>query len=198
MSNTAYIKVTVFSSLLPLNIINFTAVPKGATVLLNWSTANEMSAGSFIIESSRNGSSYYAIGKLPSMGKTLSMQNNYSYQYTGLSAGVNNFRIKLTDINGFVKYSEQVKVKIKDNGVITVFPNPASQFVTLRFDNGWLNKPATIHLLTATGELLLQKKIASLQVTEATDVSQLLSGNYIIQIIADGIIINKAIKVQHN
>jgi len=196
--NAAQVNGMSFGSLQPIDIINFIVVQKGEIIVLNWSTANELNDGSFAIEYSRNGAPFTAVGRLTSMGKTLSIQNDYTYQYTGFSTGISSFRLTLTDVNGLVKHSETVVVRVKENGNLTVFPNPASQQVTLRFDNGWTSKPAVIQLLKSTGEVVLLKEVTALKWAESIEVSQLVSGNYLIQVICNGTVITKAVKIQHD
>ena len=113
------------ASVLPLNLLSFSASLKGTTTNLYWSTSSEDNVKNFTLERSINGGlSFNTIFIKNANGGTL--LNEYA-EYDDVSGlkGKILYRLKVTDIDGKFTYSKieivNVTVQLKS---ITVSPNP--------------------------------------------------------------------------
>lgn len=150
---------------LPLTWLYFNGVKKDKDVLLRWATGSEINTKNFIVERSYNGSTFTAIGTVNAMGFS-TVTTNYSFTDTGaLSLPVNvlYYRLKQVDRDGKNSYSIVVTIRLDRNTtdpVITVYPNPFSQTITLKVIAGSsVDKTNSIDLYTVQGKLVYHKTI---------------------------------------
>lgn len=92
---------------LPIELINFEVNCINNQTVLNWCTASETNNNYFTIEHSSNGNSFTEIGFVLGQGTT---SNKHCYQFTSSInlQGVNYYRIKQTDYDGKISYSNIV------------------------------------------------------------------------------------------
>lgn len=149
MTDAAGNNVAVFDNLviqnsailtLPLQLLSFSAEAKNNNVLLTWSTNREINTKLFEIQRSTDGLHFITIDAIFAKGG-YSITNNYTYIDSKAINGNNYYRLKMIDSDEKFTYSTVKKVSFLVNKtIITVFPNPAIDFVTLQVNN---NQPAT-------------------------------------------------------
>jgi len=83
---------------LPVELIHFEAKCNNSAVYLAWSTGSELNAGHFVVERSRDGITYQAIGQVPAAGNTHSL-TNYTFVDDGPLAVVY-YRLRQVDLDG--------------------------------------------------------------------------------------------------
>ena len=110
---------------LPLRLLSFDGVKDANKIQLRWQTASEQNTKTFDIEFSENASQWNSIGKINAAGNSTS-QRTYSFTHNSPVNGVNFYRLKQTDINGYVSYSKIVPITLTIKGVSinSVYPNP--------------------------------------------------------------------------
>ncbi len=150
---------------LPLTWLYFNGVKKDKDVLLRWATGSEINTKNFVVERSYNGSTFAAIGTVNAMGFS-TVTTNYSFTDTGalgLPVNVLYYRLKQVDRDGKNSYSIVVTIRLDRNTtdpVITVYPNPFSQSITLKVIAGSsVDKTNSIDLYTVQGKLVYHKTI---------------------------------------
>ncbi len=104
---------------------------------LSWATAWEKNSAYFDVQRSSNAKSFEAIGRVTSTGNSQAIQ---TYEFTdepGGQAALLYYRLKQVDMDGKVMYSSIIAVRHELGPVLslTVYPNPASEQLNLRFDN---------------------------------------------------------------
>jgi len=110
---------------LPVSLLNFDAVKQTNSVLLKWTTENEVNALQFIVERSSNGIDYNSIGSV--MANNTSGTNYYSFPDDHPVTGINYYRLQAVDRNTTFKYSPVVKIKFGAGAdKILLYPNPVS------------------------------------------------------------------------
>ena len=122
---------------LPLRFTSFTAIAKNAGAQLNWSTANETSIKSFVVERSFDGISFEPIKTVQPKGSASSVTNAYEAVDASVTRNVS-YRIRSTDLDGKVSYSDIKTVGANSSNVsaeIVSYPNPAANVVNLKFNN---------------------------------------------------------------
>ena len=115
--------------LLPVQLTRFTAQQEQNRILLNWQTALEINNDHFIIESSKNGIEFQAIGKVEGAGTSYQLRE-YSFLDESPFLGINYYRLKQVDVDGKYAYSEFASAEHRQSKT-ELYPNPVAENVTL-------------------------------------------------------------------
>jgi CshA-type fibril repeat protein len=186
-----------FSSAVPVDIISFTATKNGVNALLKWSTAQELNSSYFEIERSADGVSFTTIGKVKAAGNS-GIRIDYQFEDLATIAGNNFYRLKETDIDGRVQYSDVRVLRFEESGRFVIYPNPAVNEVKIKFSgDNMINRPAVINVVSADGKLMSQKKISVLNRVEKIDVRRFVTGSYFIHIVSGSTTMIKPFKIIH-
>jgi hypothetical protein len=159
----------------PLKLISFFATPQDKTAQLSWATENELSAGSYQLEQSIDGSTFQKIGSVPAHNN--SSRNDYSFT-TNLSANTVLYRIKMIDNQGGFVYSNSVVVKRKQQNAISIFPNPAVNNISIAHPK--VNGTATITLYTIDGKQIQNIALEKNAVETILPINYLAQGTYLV------------------
>jgi trimeric autotransporter adhesin len=170
---------------LAYHLLNFTANKAiGKQVQVNWITEHEENYTRFTVERSTDGGKTFTIlGGVPSAGEG-------AYGFLDKNPGENNlYRLKQEDINNNITYSHIIPVGFSNqsnnlaDSNINVFPNPAINQVKMTVNTAINNNAASYHFTITNSYGLPIKQGTSNQATWETNVSDLLPGTYIIQIV---------------
>ncbi len=192
-ANTVNVKIDAgitSSIVLPVQLVSFTAQPKGTDVQLNWVVSEELNVSGYEVEFSTDGSRFTVIGTVVS-----SNSHNYGLLHTAAVKGMNYYRLKSVDKNGKVSYSGVRIVNLGKIAGVLVYPNPATDEVRVTFAAAMINKPVVMSVLSMDGKLVQVQRTAAASQTETLNVSRLSSGKYLLQILAGDEQINKTIEV---
>ena len=172
-------------STLPVILTGFSAVLNSKTITLDWSTMQEVNANNFVIERSADGSVWNAIGTVTAKGNSAT-QTDYTFTDETPGAGINYYRLKMTDLDNRYEYTE-VKV-IRSSSVVSsvsFFPNPARDYVNVSLGQA-SGAELTIRLVNLSGQVLQEKKAAGGGIV-SFPVQQYTAGLYILVVTgADG------------
>jgi Secretion system C-terminal sorting domain len=182
-----------FSSILPVKLENFTATVQGNKVIINWIVSEEVNIDLYDAEFSADGRSFTSIGTVKSVNST--ERKTYSLSHASTLTGINYYRLKIKDLDGTVKYSDIRKINFANQNVISVYPVPAKETINITIAGTIINKPATIKITSMEGRIVYRKVAAALSQTETIDISKLLPGKYIINIISGNERINRSFEV---
>ena len=141
---------------LPVKLLSFTAQKAGNKVVLNWSTAAEISSDYFAVERSGDGNKWETIGTVKSQVNSTAIQN-YSYDDNAPLNGANFYRLRQVDLNGHFGYSDVRTVQFTAQWLVHVYPNPASDFLVLEFNND-KEERASISVQTTLGSTVFMKE----------------------------------------
>ncbi len=118
---------------LPVELVSFTATPKGAVVNLEWITAFEENNDYFEIERSKKGVQFNTLTKVDGAGTVANGQNTfYNYQDRNPILGTSYYRLKQVDLDGTFQYSQVVSVKLAPEAHVA-YPNPTVQGTPVNF-----------------------------------------------------------------
>lgn len=178
--NTLFASTTSPVSL-PLTLLNFTAVPDGKDVLLQWKTAEEVQTSEFIIERSRDGNSYAQLGNpVPAAGNS-SAALSYSAKDDDPFNGVNYYRLRMVNQDGSFQYSPVRTVQFSANGTINVYPTlnrTGIVYIQLPLDM----EHAVISLTNVAGQQLGSRLSSTEGATRQVSLSGLAKGIYFINV----------------
>jgi hypothetical protein len=144
--------------------------------VLRWETAQEINTAYFELQRQYGGGSFSTVATLAARG---SVTSSAVYEFTDITAaaGLNNYRLKMVDIDGKTDYSKTITIR---NGVIrelSVFPNPA---------HGWVmaehaaSRNAHISITSLIGHTLIKVLTAANSNNTRIDVHTLSPGVYIL------------------
>ena len=160
---------------LPLNFLSFTAQNCNKnSVCLNWKTANEQNVSHFEIERSADGIVFKNVGT-----KEANNQSANSYASVDDISALQNsrqifYRIKQIDADGKFSYSSVQIIKASDKNLITVFPNPAINTITV----SGVNNIRQMKLYDIGGRVLSEWKTS----VQEINVGNLQKGTYILKV----------------
>lgn len=116
---------------LPVDLVAFKAQVIGSEVELFWQTGWERQNAHFIIERSLTGSHWSVLGKVEGAGES-QQAREYRFRDDSPNRGTSLYRLRQTDLNGRVTYSEIREVRLTEEGEgWTLYPNPAGNAYTV-------------------------------------------------------------------
>jgi hypothetical protein len=125
----------IINSPLPIELISFSAklIPQGF-VLTEWETATEINNDYFTIYRSKNLIDWKEIGKINGAGNS-NLKKKYSLADSHpLSSEHTYYKLKQTDFDGKMSFSQVVVVSIENEDEFKVFPNPSNDILNLIYD----------------------------------------------------------------
>ena len=174
---------------LGVHLLNFTAVKATNGAEIGWVTENEADYTSYTVErSSDNGVTFIALDEIMSSGL-----GTYSFLDKTPPVAADQYRLKITDLNGVITYSKIVTLIYgKGNSgvvanIINVYPNPASSIIGLSVTQNTLpsSNAGTVSykiiITNSSGSIV--KTAFSAGATWGGNVSGFLPGTYVIQVL---------------
>jgi subtilisin-like proprotein convertase family protein len=168
---------------LPVGLVSFdAAVVDNHSVRLNWETSSEQNNDYFVVERSASGfESWEEVTSVDGAG-TSDISNFYAALDEVPLNGMSYYRLKQVDFNGQVRVHETESVYIDIAGMndLIIFPNPATDKVTVQGDAISLS---TFQLLNELGQDV-RTKTPSFKPNDGAlvlDISSLSSGVYVIK-----------------
>lgn len=166
---------------LPAELIAFTGNCKDKTKKLLWSTYTETNNDYFEIETLDSENEFISIGKVSGSGNSNVLRN---YEYEIENTSFNYYRLKQTDFNGTYKYSEILHLDCGTENTISVYPNPASEYIFIQTDKESENLEWMIY--DYNGKMILTGKVYDENsLVHKIDIADLPKGIYFI-IVSDG------------
>jgi len=143
------------ATFLPVELLYFNAEYNGKTVDLTWASASEKNNRNFTVERSKNGTDFEAV--LTVKGKnTTNTTSVYQDVDQNPFTGISYYRLKQTDLDGTVMYSQITAVETHGANIVTVFPNPtATGVIHVSSRQGTVLQ---VSVINATGQLVLVKE----------------------------------------
>ncbi len=164
----------------PVALTHFSGKAVANTVVLNWTTAQELNNDHFEIERSANGRDFQTLLSHPGSNNT-SIPTNYQVIDTRPLRGINFYRLKQVDRDGQATYSDIIAINFEDLIVkgLKVNPNPAGNHAEL---SGYAEEttPVTLRIYDNEGRQVIQGKyqLARGNNRIGLDLSRLMAGTY--------------------
>lgn len=164
-------------TVLPVELVNFVAIPNRNTVELNWVSASEKDNDHFVIERSLNGKEFVSIATIKGKGTT-AVRSEYSFEDSAPLAGVSYYRLKQVDTNGSFEYSKTIIVKLEARRNASLYPTVTSDKLYLEITGSY--QFVSIHDMM--GRQVYKKDLILNTLNYSLNVNQLKAGNYNLQI----------------
>ncbi|MFI5185135.1 MAG: T9SS type A sorting domain-containing protein [Chitinophagales bacterium] len=165
--------VNICSTILPLNLVNFAANKQGSSVVLSWTTENEINTSHFEVERGSVSNKFVKLADIPSTNT--SGENNYSFVDNQPLPGTGFYRIRMVDLDGGFKYTGILKINFDGLQKFEVYPNPVTDVLTL----SGIQPGGRIKVLNGLGREVMQK--LSMGESTTVDISKFPAGLYYIQ-----------------
>jgi hypothetical protein len=185
---------------LPITLVNFNAQARTNDVLVSWTTALENGTALFEVQRAQKGGMFTTIGQ-----REAAHQSNILLNYELIDASLDmneiqvlNYRLKMIDEDGTVRYSKIAEVVLNPAQKATtfnVYPMPFNESVNLTINHA-SQELVQVTLYNMDGKLISNKQVSLTKgnnTIQFNDMSQLATGLYFIQI--KGSTINENIKV---
>jgi hypothetical protein len=163
------------TSVLPVNMLEFTAKARGTSAELRWVTATEDNNDYFGVERSADGQNWEEIGRREGSGTSY---NPTYYEFTDYQPYSNSYyRLRQVDINGSEEYSEIRMVYFPDplylGQMVLVYPNPSNGTINLEPQGQFATRVKIYDML---GKLIYEQTV-----NQPTQVSNLSAGVYLLK-----------------
>jgi hypothetical protein len=146
------------STPLPIELLFFEAQAEGPVVHTSWATATEQDNAHFIVERSTDGLLWYQVTELPGAG-TSNQMLHYSAVDERPLPGTSYYRLRQTDLDGTMSWSEMRVVHIDAPPELRIHPNPGA-------GERWIHgipagATAELTVLDGAGRTVLHQRIAA-------------------------------------
>lgn len=165
--------------ILPVVFESFTAISTVDGNLLKWIISSEVNTNYYEVERSLDGVNFTSIAIIQAEGTS---GREIEYRFTdNTSANTKTFyRIKSVDYDFKFAYSEIRYINDSQQvNVMTVYPNPATEKISLVLPQSWQNSNTRVIFMNATGKVVMEKNAISRQYD--FNVGMLPSGLYLIK-----------------
>lgn len=156
---------------LPVQLLVFTAVKKGADGQLSWRTASELNSAYFEVQASTDGRTWQALATMAAAGSSTSARD-YAYLDQNLArygASLLYYRLKQVDLDASAHFSPVVTLSPDVVAwQVSAYPNPFAADLTAQLITSEAG-PVTVTLLDAVGREVLRRE------WQATPGSQLIA-----------------------
>lgn len=169
---------------LPLKWVDIKAVLNNRNVDLHWTTVDEKNNSHFEIECSSDGNDWKNIATVKA-SNIANQLNSYTYSYPVPGKGIYYYRVKQIDLNGEYSYSSLAYVRFDEIIRLSVYPNPASEFVNVQIEDLTLIK--SVVLMNMNGQVMTEITEPNAQIR--IDTKHYAKGQYTLSITGtDGIV----------
>jgi Secretion system C-terminal sorting domain len=166
------------SSALPIILSSFNTQCKNNGAHLLWTTETEINSDEFVIEKSKDGISWTAVGTIDAKGTAA------NYQFNDTEAGASYYRLKQVDKDGSYTYSKILKSDCEVKSItLMLYPNPATDYTELVFNSNEAYS-TNIRVFSSNGQAVrqIQTGIQKGQNKIRINLNGLSSGTYIIRL----------------
>lgn len=187
-------RVVVDNSVLGIPLLSFDAsVVNNKKVKLKWSANEEPGYMGYNVQRSDNGADWEHVAFVPAS------QANGMHEYQLMDdhpyGGTSSYRVVLSESNGLTRFSSIRTVKIEDLAEsISLFPNPASDKVTVTISGVTEQETAHIRIINANNNSVSYQKTVLLPGTNTIELplqSSMPAGIYFVQVTTGSNLVNK-------
>ena len=171
-----------YPTVLPVDLLSFTATQKGSTAVLTWTTASEQNNKGYFIERSVDGSIWNNIGFLKSNADNGNGIGHLSYSFADNQPvnGNNYYRLKQVDLNGTSTLSKIVLLSFGNReNKLKLYPNPAKNVIKI----AGLSGSNTIRIENYLGKTMMVIHTLNYQSVKEINISALAKGLYILTVL---------------
>lgn len=175
--------------LLPIRLGDFSVVKQQQTAILKWSNETPGDGQRYFVERSGDAGVFTQISVLGGDRFT----RKYQYVDHDPMSGMNYYRLRMSDVDGEVTFSEVRTARFDRRIDISLFPNPAINVVTMDFD---ALTAGSLVIKDINGKLLQVHRLLGSQLRHQLDVSAFAAGTYIITLVSGKEVVSRKMIIQ--
>ncbi len=189
------LRICVNNIVIPVEMVDFKAIPLKNKIQLNWQTATERNNTGFDIQRSTDplfaesrstsGSNFTTLGFLKGQGDATKL-SDYQYFDDKVRIGTTYYyRLRQLDFDGKETFSKVIAANLNKDGVwdIALEPNPATSLLNIEV-LGKANQTVHIEMYSIEGKLVMTEKITADNSKTTLDLTPLSSGIYMLKCFA--------------
>ena len=185
-STGSYVVTSSENGVLPVRLISFTAEKSsGGKNLLKWVSAGESNIDKYQVQHSSNGSTFTDITGATVDGRNVATNSYYNFTDNSPFDKINFYRLKIIEKTSLINYSTIAVVnnnKNRSSSSITVFPNPAVNYLNIQTKAGQKGK-ADVIISSVNGQIVYRRDYTiTNESTLYLDVQKLSAGSYFVKI----------------
>lgn len=186
-------------TLLPVSLHDVRATWDQESARIQWETSKEMNADHFEVERSEDRETFETLGEVSAVGNS-DKANSYEYVDRQAFYQIQNalyYRLRQVDMNGAYVYSDVVELKPEEvtSLNIQVFPNPASEQVTIKIPQR-TEAGAFLQVLSLNGKTVLEQPLGS-EFEWRLSLADWPAGTYVVNLHVGGKQLSKPLHVVH-
>lgn len=167
-------------SALPVTGLKLTAQPKAQSVAIQWSAVSEINSSKYSVERSSDAENFETLTTVAS--KNSASGAAYAYSDNLPLDGKAYYRIRQTDIDGNVSFSDIVSVQFSSGVSLRVYPNPVKNTLTLE-TNQDIAQNSILRIFDNAGKLYKSLRLSNAN-RQTINISDLPKGIYVAKIFA--------------
>jgi hypothetical protein len=155
---------------LALQLVDFNATKANDGAQISWTTQNEENCTHFYVErSSDGGATFIGLDSLVSSGL-----GNYNYIDKNPPEASDRYRLKMTDLNGTITYSNAVALMYSNSvntisGAISIYPNPTRGVINLSISQNENAAPTlAVQSFGATAPAIASQALYSIRIVNVS------------------------------
>ncbi|MCB0638934.1 MAG: T9SS type A sorting domain-containing protein, partial [Lewinella sp.] len=167
-------------TVLPVELLSFTAKAVGDQVQLNWQTANEQNSDYFVIEHSTDARTFTLLGEVTAAGHSSTLLDYEMWDKQPV-AGLNYYRLRQVDFDGTIHEHGLAVVRFAGDAggpTVQVFPNPVADQATVY----WTAEATDLWLFDINGRPVRQQPLNGEPGSLSLDMSDLPGGFYLLRL----------------
>jgi hypothetical protein len=158
---------------LPVDLVSFSAVKDGNSVLLKWITASEKNNDYFTLEKSQNANDFIEVGRVNGYGNSTT-RREYQYIDDNPFSGISYYRLRQTDFNGAFELFNPIMLnfegELSELKTSSIGPNPFSNELHVNvFSPSSLNGELIIY--NSVGNISYRQSIALNEGSNTLDIN---------------------------
>ena len=183
---------------LPVELVYFKGRKSQEGITLSWQTASELNNEYFEVEVSEDGENFRTIARIAGAG-TSSRLNNYEWLHQSPYLGLNYYRLKQTDFDGSVEYSDIIVVNndLEINLYLSVYPQPASKTVIMEIISTDYDNDMQLVVVNTSGKVIEKIDINADQRDVTMEIANYKNGLYLIHLLQSSHVYNGKLLIQH-
>ena len=166
---------------LPIKELYFSAKEVNKVSELVWIVREESGIKNYDVEWSVDGRNFKTLGNVSSINSFALY--TYSFTHSTPANGDNFYRLRIVDLQAKVSYSEVRKVAIGSTKAMTLYPNPAADFVYIETEAG---SKRVVMLYNFYGQLVKSYTLPETGGLHKVSLTGLAAGTYVVQLNTDG------------
>ena len=168
---------------LPVKFTSFNVSYNNHSIVIQWSTAEELNAKDFTIEKSTDGKNWNNIAVVKAKGNT-NYTSDYSYTDNDINAQVVYYRIKETDITGELMYTSIKSIKADQSNQLNIGISSIGNGKVLIQFSSEVKGTLLVQYISLSGQVVTKQEISN-PISQQILINNSLHGNYFISITND-------------